>query len=351
MAPVSGSLIMHLAIASSVGIVWALAAGPLFGIRRPEARSLLFGGALLAPVIALVVHLAVEHGSGGSHLGPYHFACLTGSWLGDAALLIAATAIFTVSAQAAVAWLTLRWLIREAVSAETVNSSVDSSVDSSLGLHCGPANSALALATLREVAAAAGVNSPPPLLLTARPGILCVAGVVRPAILMSYDVCDALDAEELAAVLAHEVAHVRRCDNAGGMAAALLRALVFFSPAAHVALRHYRSETENAADELAIRLTDNPLALASGIIKVWKMGAVSRAARAGGYLPGWATAAVGLSPLSGSGSGDHPGQGRSGGLPRRVRQLLGSLERPADRWRFGVLAAMALLIVLILVLC
>lgn len=338
MTPIFGSLIMHLAIASTVGIVWALVAGHLFGIRRPEARALLFGGALLAPAVALVAHLAIEHGYGGSHIGPYHLACLTGSWLGDAALLVAATAVFTVAAQATVAWLTLRLLVREAVSAETVSG--------------GPANATLALDTLREVSLHAGIPAPS-LLLTARPGILCVAGVMRPAVLMSHNVCEALDADELAAVLAHEIAHVRRHDNAAGMAAALLRALVFFSPGAHVALGRYRGERERAADELAVRVTRNPLALASGIIKVWRMGSSSRTARNGGYLPGWATAAAGLAHATGGGpaSSGRTGSGGGSGLSGRVRRLMGTYERPVDRWRFGLLAAVAAMIALVLSLC
>jgi beta-lactamase regulating signal transducer with metallopeptidase domain len=68
------------------------------------------------------------------------------------------------------------------------------------------------------------------------------------------------------------MALIARHDNGIGLVSALFRALTFFSPAAYVGVRFYMVEREKAADDLAVRMTGDRLALASAIVKVARTG-------------------------------------------------------------------------------
>jgi len=122
---------------------------------------------------------------------------------------------------------------------------------------------------LREISEKAGIRTPR-VFVTRRRGVLCTIGVLRPSILISSELLETLDPDEMTAALAHEIAHIVRNDNVLGTAAGIVRWLTFFSPASHFAMSFYLNEREKAADDFAIEVTGDHLALASSIIKVLK---------------------------------------------------------------------------------
>ena len=76
----------------------------------------------------------------------------------------------------------------------------------------------------------------------------------RPVLLLPAD-WRSWDAEERRAILAHELAHVRRGDFAAGVAAQLAVALHFYHPLAHWLANRLRLEQELAADAWGARLS------------------------------------------------------------------------------------------------
>ncbi len=76
----------------------------------------------------------------------------------------------------------------------------------------------------------------------------------RPLLLLPFDWRD-WDADERRAVLAHELAHVRRGDFAAGVAAQLALALHFYHPLAHWLAARLRLEQELAADAWGARIS------------------------------------------------------------------------------------------------
>src|SRR5215831_16100721 len=78
-------------------------------------------------------------------------------------------------------------------------------------------------------------------------------GWQRPLLLLPFDWRD-WDADERRAVLAHELAHVRRSDFPAGLAAQLSLALHFYHPLAHWLAARLRLEQELAADAWGARL-------------------------------------------------------------------------------------------------
>lgn len=102
------------------------------------------------------------------------------------------------------------------------------------------------------------------------PGGAFTAGVRRPWIALDPALADGLDACELDALLAHEMAHIRRRDPLLTLLTGMCRDLTFFLPGIHLATRWLRREQEEAADDLAAHATRRPGALASTILKVWE---------------------------------------------------------------------------------
>ncbi|WP_052667598.1 M56 family metallopeptidase [Nitriliruptor alkaliphilus] len=94
-----------------------------------------------------------------------------------------------------------------------------------------------------------------------------VVGTRRPVLVVGAALVEQLDREELEGVLAHEFAHVKRRDNLVATTLGVLRDLVFFVPGGGWAVAQLHRERERAADQVAVRATGRPGALASGLLK------------------------------------------------------------------------------------
>ncbi len=123
--------------------------------------------------------------------------------------------------------------------------------------------------------AARGVR-PFSLLLTDRPELTaCAMGLRHPSILLTNSLAEMLDDEELEAVLAHEMAHVRRRDNWLGWLLVGLRLLSFYNPVALLVFHQMGHDMERVCDAEAGRVTGKPLALASALLKVYRASRAS----------------------------------------------------------------------------
>lgn len=98
-----------------------------------------------------------------------------------------------------------------------------------------------------------------------------VTGGRRPTILISRHLIEALEPDELDAILAHEIAHVVAKDLSVLVVSGLLRDLVAWNPVAHVALRRLVAEREFEADRHAATITGKPLAVASSLVKMCEL--------------------------------------------------------------------------------
>jgi len=97
-----------------------------------------------------------------------------------------------------------------------------------------------------------------------------VRGLFKEELVVTRGMLELLDREELKAVLAHELAHIRGGDNLFNLVL-WLRDLAFFSPFAHLAAKAYTEERELAADFAAE--TDGGRAhLADALLKVAQRG-------------------------------------------------------------------------------
>lgn len=135
----------------------------------------------------------------------------------------------------------------------------------------GPDQAGIRYAAAR-LAREAGLSYEPEVLLLP-PGVsgAFAVGMRRGKVLLSQDLIDVLQEDELRAIVAHEVAHLEARDVPVVFAGGLLRDLVAWNPFAHVALRRLAMDRELEADRRAAALTGDPLAVASGLVKLFEL--------------------------------------------------------------------------------
>lgn len=119
----------------------------------------------------------------------------------------------------------------------------------------------------------------------------CVSGVRKPKVLLASGLLEVMDEQELRAVLAHELAHVKGNDNLLNHVLVLIRHLTFFSPVTHLAYVRYAIAREEAADDFAAGIINQPADLASALVKV---------VRAAHELTQWQPQPTGYSALQSS---------------------------------------------------
>jgi beta-lactamase regulating signal transducer with metallopeptidase domain/endonuclease YncB( thermonuclease family) len=92
-------------------------------------------------------------------------------------------------------------------------------------------------------------------------------GLLRPVVLLPAE-ADAWDDERRAAVLAHELAHVRRWDAATQWVAHLARVLFWFNPLVWMACRRVCEEREHACDDAVLAMGTQPTRYADHLLEI-----------------------------------------------------------------------------------
>ena len=105
------------------------------------------------------------------------------------------------------------------------------------------------------------------------PGLLepGVVGLLRPILLLPAGIAGRLTPPQLAAVLAHELCHVRRRDNLFASIHMVVEAVFWFHPLVWWIGARLVEERERACDEEVLRLGSEPRVYAEGIVNVCKL--------------------------------------------------------------------------------
>ncbi len=111
---------------------------------------------------------------------------------------------------------------------------------------------------IRELAERIGVLPPKLVMTDPWNPVPCTIGVIRPTIVVSKDLISGFSQRSLDAILAHELAHVKRFDSITRWLAVVLRDIQFFNPAARLAYRHLEMEREVACDLMAAKAIGAP---------------------------------------------------------------------------------------------
>jgi beta-lactamase regulating signal transducer with metallopeptidase domain len=147
------------------------------------------------------------------------------------------------------------------------------------------------------------VSRPVPLLVSGLVQVPAVVGLLRPVVLVPLGALAGLPAEQMEALLLHELAHIRRYDYLVNALQSMVEALLFCHPAVWWVSGHMRSERELCCDDAAVAVTGDAQNYARALAQVGAAGHAHYQA---------AVAATG------------------GSLAARVARLLGE-PRPASR--------------------
>ncbi len=159
-------------------------------------------------------------------------------------------------------------------------------------------------ATLADVAAALGIRRPVRLLESLRLHGPVVVGWLSPAILLPLGFATGLAPDQVRAVLAHELAHIRRYDYLVNLLVTLAETLLFYHPAAWYLARRLRAEREHCCDDLALSAGTEPTRYAEGLLALAQRqtlprlghAAVAARGREGSELRGRIIRLLGLTP-------------------------------------------------------
>jgi beta-lactamase regulating signal transducer with metallopeptidase domain len=151
-----------------------------------------------------------------------------------------------------------------------------------------------------------------------------VIGWLRPVVLLPVSAIAALSPAQLEAILAHELAHIRRHDYLVNLLQTLVETLLFYHPAVWWVSRRIRIEREHCCDDLAVTLCGDPIAYANALADLESLRSTAAPFRRADRI---AMAATG------------------GSLLHRVRRLLGAPESHSGRAPMWLAASAATLLV------
>ena len=121
---------------------------------------------------------------------------------------------------------------------------------------------------VRVKASWSGLNPRVRLLVSPVVGVPTVIGWLRPAILVPASALTGLPIDHITALLAHELAHIRRHDYLANMLQNVAEALLFYHPAVWWISGQIRDERELCCDDLAVAATDDALTYASALAEL-----------------------------------------------------------------------------------
>jgi beta-lactamase regulating signal transducer with metallopeptidase domain len=161
-------------------------------------------------------------------------------------------------------WLALAWMCSVAVllarlaGGWLLNRKIRREADAAAQLHgCRVA--------LARLGARLGVTRAVRLCRSALVEVPTVVGWLRPVILMPACALAGMSAAQLEAIIAHELAHVRRHDYLVNLLQSFVETLLFFHPAVWYVSRRARAEREHACDDLAVEATGDVLLYARAL--------------------------------------------------------------------------------------
>jgi beta-lactamase regulating signal transducer with metallopeptidase domain len=95
-----------------------------------------------------------------------------------------------------------------------------------------------------------------------------VAGWIRPVVLLPMAAVAGLSEEQLEAVIAHELAHIRRHDAFVQLFQVGVETLLFYHPAVWWIGKRIRTERENCCDDVAVALCGSPVTYAKALTRM-----------------------------------------------------------------------------------
>ena len=120
-------------------------------------------------------------------------------------------------------------------------------------------------AVLRQLSHRLGISRTIKLANSALVQVPTVVGWLRPVILIPVGCLMGLSASQVEAILAHELAHIRRHDYLVSVCQSLAETLLFYHPAVWWVSKQVRREREHCCDDFAVNISGDSLAYAKAL--------------------------------------------------------------------------------------
>ena len=179
------------------------------------------------------------------------------------------------------------------------------------------------LALAEELRTRLGLSRPVRFLVCDEIGVPSMLGILYPAVLLPASLLTGVPFEQLRAILAHEIAHIRRLDYLANLAQMLVEALLFFNPFVWWLSRQMRLEREACCDQVAAGECQSPASYVEALVSVIERSRLTTA----------------VPPILAASGPDAHG----GNALERARRLLVPGYQPAFRIRWFSLAAVLVL--------
>ena len=98
-----------------------------------------------------------------------------------------------------------------------------------------------------------------------------VIGHIKPIILMPIGLCTGLTIDEVEAILAHELSHIRRHDFLINIIQSIIEAVFFYNPIIWWLSNQIRTERENCCDDVALHIGINKLTFAKALANIQQL--------------------------------------------------------------------------------
>ncbi|MCB0632851.1 MAG: M56 family metallopeptidase [Saprospiraceae bacterium] len=115
------------------------------------------------------------------------------------------------------------------------------------------------------------VNSPVRLLESALVKVPMVIGWLKPVVLLPIGTINALSTEQVEAILAHELAHIKRHDYLLNLIRSLVEVLFYFNPAVWWLSAQIRVEREHCCDDLALEACGDSLSYVRALVALQEL--------------------------------------------------------------------------------
>ncbi|MHC4404071.1 MAG: M56 family metallopeptidase [Planctomycetota bacterium] len=109
-----------------------------------------------------------------------------------------------------------------------------------------------------------------------RVAVPTVLGVLRPMVLLPASLMTGLTPDDFAAIIRHELAHIRRYDLWMNLLQRVIESLLFFHPAVWFISRRLSAEREVCCDDLVVSSGCEPMHYAGALLRLAELCAISR---------------------------------------------------------------------------
>ena len=133
----------------------------------------------------------------------------------------------------------------------------------------------------RELARRIKVNRNVRLLESALVRVPMAIGYLKPVVLLPLGALNGVPAQQMEAILVHELAHIRRRDYLMNIIQSLLEVIFFYHPVVWWLSKNIRIERENICDDIAITITGNTMEFAKALTNIQEINLGSPALAAG----------------------------------------------------------------------